>query len=386
MHALPLSIAPGRGPLLRAVDRADTVTRRRLERAWAAGSLVRLAPAVYCERDAWLERPAWERHTLAAAALTLAAPAPPVFAGLSAAHLHGLPVAETPAALTVRAARRGHPGRGTTTASLVSPRLLAWAREQDRIVAPAPTRAPRWGLPSSPDHPAHDVEALLADGTSLGFVRVDSLPTVQLTVASSLPWSESIPVLDGLQRREPAAGHRWALEADEALLTTATRRRFDAAWEFADGRSESAGESRMRVLIHELGFEAPTLQRSHVDRDARFIGRTDFWWDSPRVAGEFDGIGKYDIDLHADADARRQSLKREKTREVRLQRVTRRILHWTWEDFGDPAGVARGLREAGVPPRAAPSSGTAPASPRSAPARPARSTAGIAPSDDRVIA
>ena len=142
MHALPLSLVPGRGPLLHAADRADSATRRRLERAWAAGSLVRLAPAVYCERDDWLGRPAWDRHTLAAAALTLAASTPPVFAGLTAAHLHGLPLAQTPGALTVRAARRGHTGRRATTNSPASARLLTWAREQGRAVPPAPIITP----------------------------------------------------------------------------------------------------------------------------------------------------------------------------------------------------------------------------------------------------
>ena len=353
MHALPLSLVPGRGPLLHAADRADSATRRRLERAWVAGSLVRLAPAVYCERDDWLGRPAWDRHTLAAAALTLAASTPPVFAGLTAAHLHGLPLAQIPGVLTVRAARRGHTGRRATTNSPASARLLTWAREQGRAVPPAPIRAPRWGLPGAVGHPPHDVEARLADGTSLGHLRVDSLPTVQLTVASSSPWRESIPVLDALQRREPAAGHRWALEADGALPTAASRHRFHAAWEFADGRSGSAGESCLRVLIHDLGFEAPVLQRNHVDAGGSFIGRTDFWWDSAQVAGEFDGIGKYDVDLHRDAGSRRRALREEKTREVRLQRVTRRILHWTWQDLGDPAGVARVLHEAGVPLRSA---------------------------------
>ncbi|GAA3791696.1 hypothetical protein [Micrococcus endophyticus] len=101
--------------------------------------------------------------------------------------------------------------------------------------------------------------------------------------------------------------------------------------------------------MHELGFAAPTALQ-HRDATGREVARTDFWWADARVAGEFDGIGKYDLGLHRGDDAaRRASIRREKEREVALQLVTRAVAHWTWEDLRAPERLARILTAAGVP-------------------------------------
>jgi hypothetical protein len=58
---------------------------------------------------------------------------------------------------------------------------------------------------------------------------------------------------------------------------------------FADGRSESVGESRARVLFAQLGLPEPVLQPEIRDPFGRFVGRVDFLFAAERTIVEFDG-------------------------------------------------------------------------------------------------
>ena len=64
---------------------------------------------------------------------------------------------------------------------------------------------------------------------------------------------------------------------------------------FADGRSESVGESLARVFYAEEGLPSPDLQVEFSDHQG-LIGRTDFYWRQYRTIGEFDGRIKYAAD------------------------------------------------------------------------------------------
>lgn len=339
------TLLPGRGPLLCAARREDLATRRRLERAWARGDLVRLAPRVYLPATTWTALSPWDRATASAAALHLARP-DTVFTGLTAARLHGLPVAVEPPALDVRAASPGHRGRTPLTSRPFSPALLGRGLRLPR----PPGRRPRWGLPEAPGAAPAPAELRLSDGTSLGWATADPPATLLLVLGAATPFRDAIAPLDVLVATQPAAA-RWAKAAGEVLSSRAARERFDRAWSFSAKESESAGESYSRALIHELGFTAPTaLQHRHRDASGREVARTDFWWEDVRVAGEFDGLGKYDLRLHGQDDAaRRAGIRREKEREVALQLVTRAVAHWTWQDLMAPERLARILAAAGVP-------------------------------------
>jgi very-short-patch-repair endonuclease len=63
------------------------------------------------------------------------------------------------------------------------------------------------------------------------------------------------------------------------------------ALELADSRSESAGESLTRELIHRLKIPTPELQ--YVVRTTLGLHRLDFAWPAHKVALEFDGKSKY---------------------------------------------------------------------------------------------
>ncbi|SJN29220.1 hypothetical protein FM125_07525 [Micrococcus lylae] len=136
--------------------------------------------------------------------------------------------------------------------------------------------------------------------------------------------------------------------AVELAPTRAAGRRLKQDWKHASPLAESAGESVSRGRMIELGFEVPELQVAVSDADG-FIARVDSLWRERGIVGEFDGIGKYDVDAHANAEERRRYLRRQQDREIRLQRVCSHVLHWTWRDVQDPARLRRLLDGAGVP-------------------------------------
>lgn len=301
---------------------------------------------------------------LAGTAFSLARP-DTVMTGETAALFSGLPVSGltgsgTAAELTVRARRPSHRGPApATTLPVPSASSLS-----SRFALPHVRQL--WDSPVYPGSATRRVTAKLNDGTVLPAVQCDGLGSIQLFLASRSSLRHSIPGLDALARLAPDAAQRWAT-VDVATLGAATEgnsspdstvrisaaaaRRHAAAWAFADARSESAGESLSRVLIHELGFVPPDLQVTVFDDDGTPLGRPDFLWKDVQVGGEFDGIGKYTMDFYATEHERRSAIAREKNREVALRRRLRGLARWTWEDLKDPRRLAAELDRHGVPRR-----------------------------------
>ena len=318
---------------------------------------MRLARRTYVSAQLWCSVPAWDRHSIAAAAFSLARPGPVVFTGLTGAHLRGLPVAVLPPTLQWRATTRGHRGRQPLTAQAVCAGL-----DHAVEVPSVPDQQARWGLPtltggtastSNTNSTAEPVGVVLSTGVSLGPVPVDAMPSLALVLGAHHPFRQAVPPLDAIAARHPVPLQRWVSDAPAHVPAAAARARLRRAAAFADPRSESAGESLSRVLIEEIRFAPPTaLQHAVQDERGRHVARVDFWWQRERVVGEFDGIGKYDLALHGGDDAaRRRSIRREKEREVALQRVTSGVAHWTWADLRDPQRLARILTAFGVPRR-----------------------------------
>jgi len=110
---------------------------------------------------------------------------------------------------------------------------------------------------------------------------------------------------------------------------------------FADGRSESVGESRSRVAIHRAGLEPPTPQWAVLGVTGRLVGRVDFGWPPLRAVGEFDGCAKYGRFLgpgQAPADV----VIAEKLREDRLRDEGLRVVRWTWSELDTSRSWPRG--------------------------------------------
>lgn len=106
---------------------------------------------------------------------------------------------------------------------------------------------------------------------------------------------------------------------------------------FADGRSESVGESRARVLFHNEELPRPELQHCIFDRDGTLLGRVDFYFPESRTVGEFDGQVKY-------ADGDPGTLYREKVREDKVRELDYGFVRMVWSDLDVPGRTAARFR------------------------------------------
>jgi very-short-patch-repair endonuclease len=98
------------------------------------------------------------------------------------------------------------------------------------------------------------------------------------------------------------------------------------ALELADPRSESAGESLTRELLHRLKIQPPALQ--YVVHTPLGEHRLDFAWPERKVALEFDGKAKY-FDYQPTADA----IFAERRREKALMELGWTFVRIEWKDL-----------------------------------------------------
>lgn len=109
-----------------------------------------------------------------------------------------------------------------------------------------------------------------------------------------------------------------------------------AAASVADGRAESPGESRTRLLVAECGLPAPRLQAVVTDGD--FAARVDMLIDEYSLIIEFDGRAKYGRGRDG-VDARVSDgdlVWAEKLREDRLRELGFEVVRLVWADLEGP--------------------------------------------------
>jgi hypothetical protein len=134
-------------------------------------------------------------------------------------------------------------------------------------------------------------------GPAFDVVEVDGLPVVGaartvVDLARTLPFEEGVVAADGALHRKIVTAAELADEVRAAKWRTGAARAA-AVVAFADGESESVGESRSRVIMRRGGLPAPKLQVVVRDTAHAEIGRCDFGYTDIRVAAEFDGRVKY---------------------------------------------------------------------------------------------
>jgi hypothetical protein len=143
--------------------------------------------------------------------------------------------------------------------------------------------------------------------------------------AATRPFVEAVVVADSAMRMRGVTR--------EELIDLSKRRprrglgRMVRVASFADGRSESVGESVSRVGLAAQGVPQPDLQFVIDDF------RSDFAWEQYRTLGEFDGRIKY-----TDPDV----LWAEKLREDRLRDLGWEIVRWTWTEITTAPQVVAG--------------------------------------------
>ena len=270
------------------------------------GDLVRLRPGAYLVDPSSPDAAARHRHLVTATLASLRRPA--VVSHQSAAVLWGLPLWGAPLG-------RVHVSRRPPASSEVG-RFL------------------RCHVLRLPDD----------DVTSLDGVAVTTPARTLLDLALTLPAEPAVVALDGALRlgRVRPEDLRGLLDAVGPVPGS---RRAARAIGFADGRSESVGESRSRVVLHRLALPAPELQVPVCRPDGSLIGRCDFGWDDVRTVGEFDGRVKYGRLLRPGQTAG-DAVYEEKLREDDLRDAGREVVRWTWADVSTPAVIAQRLLRA----------------------------------------
>jgi hypothetical protein len=186
--------------------------------------------------------------------------------------------------------------------------------------------------------PLREDEIVDVDG-----VAVTSVARTVVDLALLLPFEQALVIADGalFSGRVDAAGLNLAYARSASRRGRAAARR---VLDFADGRSESVGESRSRVAIRMAGLPAPTVQWEVWAPDGRLLGRADFGWPELRTIGEFDGKAKYGRLLQQGQSAA-DVVYAEKLREDRLRAMGLSVVRWTWDDLDHFAPIAARLRQ-----------------------------------------
>lgn len=214
------------------------------------------------------------------------------------------------------------------TAALLHGLVLLDPASSDRVVLTVPPVARSHAdLPGVHFHraclPAEHVT------TAHGF-PVTSVARTLIDLSRALPLRAGLVAVDGALHAE-----RVTHDALEEVLADCRGwpwiRRAARVMEHADAAAESPLESVSRLFF--VAHDIPT-PRSQVTllRDGLFIARTDFLWESQRVAGEADGLAKY-----TDSSV----LRAEKLRQERIEATGVRVVRWTWQDIDRPAPARR---------------------------------------------
>lgn len=199
-----------------------------------------------------------------------------------------------------------------------------------------------WATRHGAAHIVHHDGAVLTD-----------LPRTLVEFAANTTFERGVAAIDwGIRVRHRGSGVLTTIDeirsTADALGVVRGRARLERALAFADGRSESPGESWSRVLFHQLGFEAPDLQHEYRMLDGR-VFRTDFRWASIGLAGEFDGRLKYRAgEVRGDRTVE-QVVMEEKEREDDVRSTGDGMLRLVWSDLRAPRVLVQRLESAGVP-------------------------------------
>ena len=278
-----------------------------VQRERSTGRISVLRRGVYTPTGAFWELGLELRHAVRARAVAMAAPGL-VISHISAAVLHQLPV--RPASLG-----RVHATRVRASGGL---------SDERRVV--------------------HIGQLLPDEITEISGTATTSLARTLVDLARNESFEAGVIAADSAFHSHPqvveqvaevlarSARHRGATMAKRALL-------------FADGRSESVGETRLRVLLHDVGLAAPELQCDIVSADGAVLGRVDMADIESGTLLEFDGMAKYGKLLNPHR-TELEVLRLEKKREELLREAGWQVFRVVWADLSDPLALEKRISKA----------------------------------------
>lgn len=376
----PPAAAPKARLQLAAPRREGGHTSDQLSSQVDRGELLRIRRGCYFPTDAWLRSPPWDRHLIASAATALTDPSA-ILCRETALAVYGVPLLKTPTTVQIRTPANERTGRRHTAGVTGSaapkqlarkwtealgeqPRGSGWLRRMEvpavkRIQFPLPLRAAlRGDLTPSASRRYYSAlrEASPAHGEFFAPGRVgltvEPLALAAVDTVCQMSMADGVVVLDAI-----LAGRHRAEPLDEpdpfagwldCIPSARARRRWEAARNFADPRSESPGESLSRVVIAQLGFQVPALQHEITLPDGT-RRRTDFWWERSGIVGEFDGRQKYTRARELSGGSATDVVIEERRRERDIEQQGYRMVRWGWPELHDPDRMHALLLGAGVP-------------------------------------
>jgi hypothetical protein len=219
--------------------------------------------------------------------------------------------------------------------------LPTWRMPLSRVQV---TRARRSGGRRDPRLHLRTAPLRRADITTADGLPITSVARTVVDLARSAPFESGVVTADAAL----ALGLLTSEDLEEALARCkgwpgCPRARRVVA--FADGRSESVGESRSRLAIANAGLPEPMLQWDVRAAGGRLVGRVDFGWPDDGVVGEFDGRLKYGRTIIGDRDPG-EVVFAEKLREDDLRAQGLTVIRWTWDDLVKFAAIAARLDRA----------------------------------------
>ena len=292
-----------RSAALRQGFSADEVQEKRRRGEWVA-----LRPGAYVPADALKAMDPLDRHLALIAATMRRAPEDATLSHLSAACLWRIDLWEP----TLRAVQLTRPssGGGHRRRSLQTFRTAL---------------------------PAEDVVTL--DG-----YRVTAAARTVVDLAKQLPFESAVVAADSALHAGITTVEELTAAADRQTHCPGLggARRVIA---FADGRSESVGESRTRVMIHRAALPRPEPQYEVRSTGGVLLGRADFGWEELRTLGEFDGREKYGRRLRP-GQLPGDAVFQEKLREDAMRDLGWQFVRLTWADLDHPADALTRIKRA----------------------------------------
>lgn len=219
--------------------------------------------------------------------------------------------------------------------------LPVWGLDLDTVhVSRTDLHSPR--TEAGVSHHAGEIKD--ADVVDIDGLRVMSLPRTIIDTARIAEFEPAVCVADAAIALDPTVKEAALLRLNE-MRDWQGSRNAGAVIEFADGRSESVGESRLRVLFRNNLMPKPELQVKFRRPSGLFVARADFYFREQRTIGEFDGKQKY-LKFVPEGEDPGEVVWREKRREDELRRLGNEVVRAIWADFDREKDVVKRFKQA----------------------------------------
>jgi hypothetical protein len=293
------------GVLLRREALANGFTDQDLSRGLRHGLLRRVRHGAYTTPEHWDHASATERHRLRCIAVDRSLKGQVVFTHTSALVMHGVAI---------------------------------WGASLDRVHV---TRLDGIGRTDA-GVVHHEGRVAEAETTTAGGLLVTTPGRAVVEHASLTSVESGLVSADSALRRNDLDFDQLARQFMSMEHWPGTRR-VHIVVRLADGRAESAGETRSRYLCWRHHLPAPELQFEVYD-EFGLVGVTDMAWPERKLLGEFDGKIKYGRLLKPGQEPG-DVVFAEKRREDRLREITGwQMVRLVWSDLEDAAYTASRIR------------------------------------------